>query len=331
LRAKQQPGIALGKAILALISKRKSHPKWPSQRWRMNCRTQWQHGALDRLAQGPCGYHVGAAPAAEPTALAAIALSGAGRDDAAECNLEWLATLQTQDGLAPPFAELQKPGWPTALTMLAVAAAAHNVCEPSAISTRFDLDRATQWLISAAGKPLERSPEYGHDGRLIGWPWVVGTHSWQEPTAWSVLALKAIGLADHPRTREGIKLLVDRLLDIGGCNYGNTVVLGQRLRPHIEPTGITLVALAGETIDDPRIERSCNYLESAITDETPPISLSYGLLGLTAQGRPPANLDKRLEAAYQNTVRRDPSPLALALLSLASQGTNCPLIEFTKT
>ena len=237
---------------------------------------------------------------------------------------------KTADGLAPPFAELQKPGWPTALTILAVTAAARNLCEPSAISTRFDLDRATQWLIAAVGKPLERSPEYGHDGRLIGWPWVVGTHSWQEPTAWSVLALKAIGLADHPRTREGVTLLVDRLLDIGGCNYGNTVVLGQRLRPHIEPTGITLVALAGETIDDPRIERSCNYLESAITAETPPISLSYGLLGLTAQGRPPANLDERLETAYRNTVRRDPSPLALALLVLAAQESNCPLIEFTK-
>ena len=238
--------------------------------------------------------------------------------------------LQTSDGLAPPLVELQKPGWPTALTILAAAAAARNLCEPAAQSTRFDLGRATRWLLNSTGTTAQKSPEFGHDGRLIGWPWVLGTHSWQEPTAWSVLALKAIGLPDHPRTREGVTLLIDRLLDIGGCNYGNTVVLGQRLRPHIEPTGITLVALAGETIDDPRIERSCNYLESAITAETPPISLSYGLLGLTAQGHPPANLNERLETAYRNTVRRDPSPLALALLSLAAQGTNCPLIEFTK-
>ena len=33
------------------------------------------------------------------------------------------------------------------------------------------------------------------------------------------------------RTREGVRLLRDRLLPDGGCNYGNTTVLGQTLSP----------------------------------------------------------------------------------------------------
>jgi hypothetical protein len=124
-------------------------------------------------------------------------------------------------------------------------------------------------------------------------------------------------------------LLVDRLLDIGGCNYGNTFVLGQRLRPHIEPTGITLVALADESIDDPRIQRSCKYLESALTAETPPISLGYGLLGLIAHRPITDTMSERLAGAYRNMNQVDPSPVALALLSLAAQQNDCPLIKFT--
>jgi len=159
----------------------------------------------------------------------------------------------------------------------------------------------------------------------------LGTHSWQEPTAWSVLALKSLGLADHPRTREGVRLLVDRLLPSGGCNYGNTYVLGQRLRAQVEPSGITLVALAIETTDDPRIPATISYVASALSEQTTPISLSYGLLGLTAHRRTPANADAWLEAAYNHTIKREPSALAIALLVLASQGEDCPLIRLRRT
>ena len=289
--------------------------------------SSWQLEALDRVAAGPCGYHANSAAAAEPTALAAIALAGAGRAEQTDRHLAWLAANQTAAGLSPPFSDLSQPGWPTALTILASTIA--TSARPGSNPVGMNREQATKWLLRAAGKPLEKSPDYGHDGRLIGWPWVVGTHSWQEPTAWAVLALKALGLSDHPRTREGVKLLVDRLLDLGGCNYGNTVVLGQRLRPHIEPTGITLVALAGESIDDPRIDRSCKYLENALTNETPPISLSYGLLGLSAFGRTPTAAGRWLEIGYENAMRRDGSPLALALLLLAAQQRDCPLLKFT--
>jgi len=50
----------------------------------------------------------------------------------------------------------------------------------------------------------------------------------------------------HPRADEAVQLMLDRILPGGGCNYGNTIVLDQLLRPHIQPTGIVLLALAGD-------------------------------------------------------------------------------------
>src|SRR5204863_10085859 len=103
-------------------------------------------------------------------------------------------------------------------------------------------------------------------------------------------------------------------------------VFNQRLRPHLEPTGITLVALAGKEIEDPRLARSISYVESALSPETTPISLSYGLLGLAAHGRALSGSPAWLESAYRDTIQRRASPLAIALLILATQGSDCLLL-----
>ncbi len=297
----------------------------------------WTTDALDRLTHGPCGYHSGEVSAAEATALAAIALLGVDRAESAQSNLTWIAKTQSSGGSVAPFADLKQPGWPTAWAIIAATVASQQKraetktqIDSSEESYAFDIARAQEWLLAAEGKKLEPSPEFGHDPQLVGWPWVVSTHSWQEPTAVSVLALKAVGLKQHPRTREGVKLLINRLLIVGGCNYGNTVVFGQRLRPHVEPTGITMLALAGETIDDPRIERSLQYLAEALSADTTPISLSYGLLGLAAHDRIPAEAANWLENAYRRTIQRDAAPLTLALLVLAAQGAECPLVKITQ-
>ncbi|MCC7086035.1 MAG: hypothetical protein IT427_13615 [Pirellulales bacterium] len=280
---------------------------------------------LDRLVPLPCGYQRGGPPAAEPTALAVLALCGGRRFDAARVGASWLASVQSLDGRVPPLADLNWPAWPTPLAVLAVLAARNE--DRGDVSKSFDVDRATQWLLTSAGKPIPTSTEFGHDGRLIGWSWAAGTHAWVEPTAWSVLALKALGLSDHRRTREGVKLLVDRLLSTGGCNYGNTVVLGQRLRSHIEPTGLTLLALADETIADPRIDLSLRFLQSALSAETTPISLAYGLLGLAAFERTSTDAADWLVRQSRRVVGDDGSPLKLALLAMASQGASGVLIR----
>lgn len=284
----------------------------------------WTSEALDCIAASQCGYHDGQPQAAEPTALAALAFVGAGRITDAQAALHWLGSKQTADGSVPPLPSLSSPGWPTPQALLAWAATSKAVGE----SSDFNRPAAQKWLLDTAGLSGPRIPEIGHDTSLVGWPWVVGTHSWQEPTAWSVLALKAVGLNSHPRTREGLRMLVDRLLESGGCNYGNTSALGQTLRPQVEPTGITLVALAGEKIQDPRLEQALKYLEGALSAQTTPVSLSYGLLGLTAHDRAPSAAATWLETVYRRSVRRQTtSPLSLALLVLAAQGNRCPLIQ----
>jgi len=172
---------------------------------------------------------------------------------------------------------------------------------------------------------MERSEPDGHDPTLVGWPWVIGTHSWIEPTALAVLALRAAGHGSHTRTREAVRLLNDRLLPGGGCNYGNTVVLGQELLPHLQPTAIALIALHGEPAinsdaanDRDRIARSLKYLREGLGSTTATASLCYGLIALAKYGQLPRYAGQWLTSAYQRTLKRGPSVYKLALLSLAA-------------
>jgi hypothetical protein len=270
-----------------------------------------------------------------------LALANAHRRADAAAGLQWLSKIQRPDGSIPPLPSLDWPGWTTPLSILAtMSARLSSEIDARAMSPAgegVDLPRAKKWLLQAKGIMLDESPTLGHDVKLVGWSWAAGTHSWQEPTAWSVLALKSLGLSQHPRTREGVKLLVNRLISTGGCNYGNTTVLGQRLRPHVEPTGLTLLALADEKLDDRRIEFSLRFLLSALSAETTPISLSYGLLGLTAFNRRPAAAADWLANQYERVIEDGASPLKIALLTLAAQdsanallrNTNKPISEKT--
>jgi hypothetical protein len=283
----------------------------------------WIVDLLDRLSTRiPCGYHSAGPAGAEPTALAAMALAVAPRRSTALAAVEWLASLQAADGSIGPTTEQATPGWPTSLAVLAAICAQHcfTARQP------FDINRAVAWILQTRGEALPRTPELGHDSTLVGWPWIEDTHSWIEPTAMHVLALKAAGHYDHPRTREAVRLLVDRLLPDGGCNYGNTVVMGQVLRPHLQPTGLTMMALAGEADADVRIEKSLDYLIAELSPRTATASLSYGILGLAAHGRVPLQARTWLEIGYRRTIDRDPAPYRLALLALAALGRDCPLI-----
>jgi hypothetical protein len=125
-------------------------------------------------------------------------------------------------------------------------------------------------------------------------------------------------------------LLLNRLLSHGGCNYGNTSVLGQELVPHLEPTGLAMIALAGERDPSGRVEQSLDYLEANLSPQTTAASLAYAVLGLAAHGRTPSDLNARLATAAGQTVRRGASPPRRALLALAALGDACPLIALTR-
>jgi hypothetical protein len=272
----------------------------------------WLENTLDTLSTKPViGYAPDAAPATEPTALAALTLIAHGRSAKARLAMDFLVSAQSTDGSVGVRQKEPEPQWPTSLAVLAWQA-----YDKQAYAA--NIDRAVSWILEAKGKAMEQTSDMGHNTTLVGWSWAEGTHSWIEPTALHVLALKATAHGEHPRTREAITLLLDRQLPAGGCNYGNTSVLGQMLRPHVQPTGIALLALAKEQDQGNRIAKSVAWLRKALSKETTPTSLAWGLLGLAAHGVELANAADWLAAAAKQINNHDASPHKLCLLALAA-------------
>jgi hypothetical protein len=307
----------------------------------------WLASTIGQLAAQPViGYAPTQTPATEPTALAALALIAAGHAKQAAAALDFLVECQGTDGSVGIRKDEPSPGWPTSLAVLAWRAA-----DDAARRNKYRsfAGRGIDWILAARGTTLPTSPEMGHNTQLVAWSWADKTHSWIEPTALHVLALKKSGLATHARVREGVTLLLDRLLPSGGCNYGNTVVLGQTLRPHVQPTGLAMLALAGEspqsTVQSPksaaenstresgsgtrdfadRIHRSLAYLSRSLVPPMTATSLAWALLGLRAHGINVPAAAELLAAAYARVQSHDRSPHKLALLALEAQDTSLPL------
>jgi hypothetical protein len=274
---------------------------------------RWREELYERLKSViPGGYSAQGEIASEPTALGGLALLAIGKREAASNAAQWLAEHQDANGSVGVTSSQSTPGWTTSLAILLWQA----MSEPPKYGG--PLERAVAWSLNEHGKREEQRDFIGHDTTLLGWSWAANTHSWAEPTAMFVLALKAVGQSNHPRTREAVRLLVNRLLPHGGCNYGNTFVLGQELMPHVQPTGIVMMALAGENVDDPRLEKSLAYLKENLSAETTTASLTYGLLGLAAHRRAPTDRFAWLESSYNRVDTRGASPYKIALLALAA-------------
>ena len=241
-------------------------------------------------------------------ALAATAVT-AERLEAARTRL---AGVQLQDGRVGISLGHPEVFWPTALAVLAW----HGSPEHAAAQRR-----AIGFLLRTKGKHFPRGalPETGHDTAIEGWPWVAGTHSWVEPTALSLLALLVARRGQHPRAREAIRLLVDRQLPSGGWNYGNTLVYGDELHPLPYATGVALTALAGQ-VEQQQVQPSVDYLKRRIEPIRTPLSLAWGLLGLSAwDQRPEKSQSWILESLQRQSSLGEYSHTALSLLVLAFQ------------
>ena len=276
----------------------------------------WRSELIARLAkEASWGYAPGGPTFSEPAALAAMALQAYGRPTEALACVEAVRRAQNQDGSVGIYEGQSEPGWPTAWAIIA-----WSQLRPARPELRRASQAAMQWLLALEGEVLAPNEISGHDVTLVGWPWVRGTHSWLEPTAMAILALRTVGQAAHPRVAEAERLLLDRQLPGGGCNYGNTLVFGQKLLAHTQPTGLALLALATESLANERAtQQSVHYLEQAWSSITGVSSLCYAAMGLTAQGRPPVDLNEKCETTFRRCVARGrDSAYHLALLALAA-------------
>src|SRR5262245_47098669 len=160
----------------------------------------WLDSILDSLARQPAiGYLPGGAVAAEPTAIAALALAAHGRTNSARKAAAALAEIQGDNGAVGIRTGEPKPGCPTSLAVAAWSAMGKALRgTPDAAEHAPRISRGVSWLLANRGRALERSPEFGHNTQLVGWAYAEQTHSWVEPTALAVLALKAAGRASDP-------------------------------------------------------------------------------------------------------------------------------------
>jgi len=220
-----------------------------------------------------------------------------------------LAREQGGDGRVCVNREHPASYWPTALAILAWQ---------NSPASQVAQSRAIRFLLDTTGTHFVKKPDdpSGHDPNLKGWPWIEDTHSWVEPTAMCVMALRAVGHGQHDRVHEAIRMMLDRQLPHGGWNIGNTLVFGRELHPNPESTGAALTGLA-RVVDRGKVSRSLEYLQGEVDRLRTPISLGWSLLGLAGWGLWPSNGAALVERCLANQARYgeyDTSSLSLLFL-----------------
>lgn len=224
-----------------------------------------------------------------------------------------LAEAQTKDGSVSIARNDNDAYWPTALSVLAWNRS--TLYKPHRL-------RGVQFLLKAMGRQYSKDPKEPnqHDPSIPGWSWIAGTHSWVEPTAMALCALRSSGIARHQRVSDGVRLLMDRQLPSGGWNYGNTRVFGTELYPNPESTGAALQALAG-LVPVQQIQGSVDYLKTELVRIKTPIGIGWTLLGLGAWGEAPQESEELIYhvlAKQERYGEYDTSSLSLLLLPLVA-------------
>ncbi len=197
-----------------------------------------------RHVSGGWPYRPGQPPAIEPTCLATLAL-GAAVDSA------WLRERVQGDG-SVTMPEDADPHWGAGLTVMALMRRDED---------REARERVMGWLLTSRGEQARREEEVRLDPKLSGWPWMMGSFSWVEPTSQAVLALKMAGHGGHARVKEAEAMLLDRECGGGGWNYGNSTVLGASLVGFMDTTAWAIMALRDVEKAGPALERGEAFLQ----------------------------------------------------------------------
>ena len=227
-----------------------------------------------------------------------------------------LMSQQLPDGRLCVDSNHPRAFWPTSVAILSW----HN-----STLCREAQQRAVRFLLETTGFhfPRESDAPSLHDSQLKGWPWVGETHSWVEPTALAMIALKVAGQDHHDRVQEAVRMVLDRQLPHGGWNYGNTLVFGKELHSMPESTGAALAGLAG-LVERETVQTSLNYLQNIGSRLQTPISLGWSLLGLAAWKLSIPNAVALVERCFANQERYgeyETSALCLLLLGALTMET----------
>lgn len=246
-----------------------------------------------------------------------MALAGLREADALrDAAIRWLQSRMNSDGAITLIGDTQ-PHWSTSLFVIAL----------TRLGVRSDLrDKAVNWLLAWKGNRTNPKEEITLNGMLQGWPWASGTFSWVEPTSYAMLALKLAGQGRHKRISEAELLLLDRVCEDGGWNYGNRVVYGAAFQGFPSTTALAALALQDSTIARPAVERGLAFLERRMQSRQSALTLAFAILCLQVFSKPTAPLVAALKSRQQSdgSWRQQVHLTALAELALqaASGGTN---------
>jgi hypothetical protein len=269
------------------------------------------------LPDGGWPYYRGQSAAAEPTLLAALALSVSGAPaESTEPPLQWIERQQNPDGSVGIGPGHRNQGvW---LTPLAAIVLHH-----------FGLDaggkRALDFVLSFRSVTGPKSPRLRQDDTLPGWPWVPGTSGWVEPTAWSLIALSLFDLGGHPRAKEGVRFLLDRQIPSGGWNYGTPALDGKEQLPFWDTTGLALAALRGHT-DTAQIGSSLELMDKNQGKIESLSGLCWAVLGLESHARDCRRAKERLLTVMRSLREEEchAGNLALGLIALSGKRVFAP-------
>jgi hypothetical protein len=229
-----------------------------------------------RNDDGGWGYARGRRSRIEPTCWAALALGHSeGRAPDVESLRAWKrqAELLVDVPAAPPNNAFNAL---TALTFLQ---------HPSAAPLAHPI---VARLIQSKGLRFGQHEALRQDNSIQAWPWIEGTASWVEPTAWCLLALKKVRGRSHDeevaaRIQDGEHLLVDRVCRDGGWNYGNSEVYGQALWPYVPTTAVALLAMRDQR-QHPVVTRSLTQLQKDVASERSIVAVSLTIVCLRQYG-----------------------------------------------
>jgi len=275
-----------------------------------------------RAAQRPNGgwpAGPGGPVSTEATALAVMALERRAPAVASR-GTGWLLEHQRPDGAWSSMEGVALPGWTTSLAALALTRSHPEAARMGATWLMEHRGRTFPWWTKLFMWLFPGRAVVELDPALRGWAWLPGTFSWVEPTAYAILALRALRPGSPERVArhvdEAERMLLDRVCADGGWNYGNSRVLGEELWPYPDTTAIALLALVDrERVD--AVRRSLDTLGRMMADTDSGLSLALSILCFDAFAIDAVALRDRLRARTDGIVRHgDTRSVALGLVAL---------------